>query len=560
MKHNKKEYEQIVSDYKKRYHGDNIAFLLKDKPYNTIKKINEIKCNNPDRIISEYLPNDKIIIQDELFRKLLIDKGENIKTLNEVINEVKIKTDFDDKIIELIDNKTNLKIKLIDNNHKILSSKFFVSDDKFTQINDLIFNKDTNVIINRRSLDEIEFLKIISQRWIFQLNQETSIRFRIKRILELDDDKLIFKKRILPREFKDYFQNKKSYDIVDEIVDKHDLYNEDIYKALITKRLLSFLQSVFYDRLYNFLDFVNNKNNYNTLLNIVFNTKHYDQKIKFFCSFYCKIHSSEINVNKHKDFVNFYNNLCKKKDLPSLDLCIKTFNREVSPSKDNVKNVKLKFLTKGLILNEITNFDELKNYILISKIKPIDFLEYESKKSIKLKEIITKINDLLIKNSKLNPFIENIIYISKLHERDIYKKTNKKMFLYDLIFFKNPKLSQYVFNESHKSSIASSVNTNSFSQNPIAYLVKSIHDMVGSHKPVDIPVDPEELFNYFFAHIHENETNKPFFNLRNNPCMCAFLLLYFELSEEKTLYTTMLNSFIFLNYDMESIHYFLNGS
>ena len=59
------------------------------------------------------MPNDKIIIQDELFRELLIDRGESIQIFDEVINETKVKTDLDDKLIDLIDNKTNLKIKLI---------------------------------------------------------------------------------------------------------------------------------------------------------------------------------------------------------------------------------------------------------------------------------------------------------------------------------------------------------------------------------------------------------------------------------------------------------------
>jgi hypothetical protein len=559
MNHNKKDYEQNVSYYKKKYPGDNIEFLLKDRPYNTIKKIKEIKCKNPDRIISEYMPNDKIVTQDELFRKLLIEKGEILQSFNQVMNEVLIKSNLGESIVEIIDNKTSLKIKSVDKDHTIFDSIFFISDDKDIRLNNVILNHDTSVIINGSSLEESEFLKIISHEWIFQINQESSIRSRIKKILELDFGKLIFKKRIISTIFKDYFKNSESKNIVNEIAIKHKLYKEDIYKSLVHKKLLSFLKSEFNSRIYNFLDFINSENHYQALLDITHNTKDYDYKIKFFCSFYCKLYSNAINEKEHSSFVNFYNQFRRKKELPSLESFTNSYKERVSKSNDSNIDFKINILKKGLILNQIINFHELTIFLHASKLKPIDFLNYKKNGNQKIKEIVAKILELLEKKYKPDPYIISIIYISKIYENDVFMKSYGKLFLYDLIFSKCPKTLTYDFSNFFET-YTSPIRTRTFLEVPIAFLIKSVYDMICIDHPSDNSVRCQDVFNFFFAHIHENNTNKPFYNFRNDPCKCAYLLLYFDLKKEKDLFDSILNSFIDLDYDMKSILYLLNKS
>ena len=84
--------------------------------------------------------------------------------------------------------------------------------------------------------------------------------------------------------------------------------------------------------------------------------------------------------------------------------------------------------------------------------------------------------------------------------------------------------------------------------------------MICIDHPSDNSVRCQDVFNFFFAHIHENNTKKPFYNFRNDPCKCAYLLLYFDLKKEKDLFDSILNSFIDLDYDMKSILYLLNKS
>ena len=297
-------------------------------------------------------------------------------------------------------------------------------------------------------------------------------------------------------------------------------------------------------------------NAFKELFFIVKESKYYTDKICFFIRYLIDNKRHFNNPNVINNFKFFYNQFRK-------------LNNDGPPLLDHLfdeseKNESIKICSnwigkksQGVNLLEITNINKFKIYFHARNLKLSHFISLNNNYGEKLLKVINIVYTIIKIDKTTNPFIENFCYIvnsSKIYEKHL---PHKNYYLYNFIHkrncFKRSTESDKYFTETI---ISGDCN---FKKQPFKYILKTIYlNKINNSKNSIFDNHVDDVFDLFFDNLSKDFEIFPFVTLRDNPCMCACLLIYFEVLKKSVYKDSMFNLYKQLNYDTDTILYYLN--
>jgi hypothetical protein len=213
--------------------------------------------------------------------------------------------------------------------------------------------------------------------------------------------------------------------------------------------------------------------------------------------------------------------------------------------------------TLGANIFEIDNIQKFKLYFNYNNIDLSHFISQNIKMSKNLLEILEIAYDLSKNSNKSNPFFENFCYI--VNSSGVYEKylIHQNYYLYNFIhkkdfFIKKNESDIYFFN----TLLSQEIN---LKDSPLKFILKTVYLFYTKNKEFhSINNESDYVYDLFFDGLSHKENIIPFSSFRDNPCICAYLILYFEVYNQSTYKNSIINLYEHLSYDYEAINYFLN--